>query len=141
MNMRKTMKKLILLCLVAVTLCGCNSYKFSMTSSNSKTTVKVNHVEDGDTADSSAFEVGKNRVVNIESSLTQGELQIAFVSAINVASIDDDDNWIKLDTVKTVTVGPEDQLSFPLDRGDYIMEFTAVGETDGSVVITITKSE
>ena len=84
MNMRKTMKKLILLCLVAVTLCGCNSYKFSMTSSNSKTTVKVNHVEDGDTADSSAFEVGKNRVVNIESSLTQGELQIAFVSAINL---------------------------------------------------------
>ncbi|MBQ6539955.1 MAG: hypothetical protein IJL71_02905 [Oscillospiraceae bacterium] len=135
------MKKARFMCLIvlaaALLLTGCSGFTMSVTTSGSKTTIKVNNAADGDSMETNPSSVGKGRVCVVESSLDKGELRIDFAEA-HVFSYEDDDYTVG-DVVKSVTVGPGDREEFDLEKGDYVLQITSVGDTNGKVTVNFEK--
>ena len=130
----------IILTLSVLLLAGCEGATFSITGVGNKTTVEVNNAEDGDLSETQHFSVGKNRNAKIDSSLDKGMLQIDFVEVTVYSHNDSSEDVIPGDIVLSVKVGPDESQDLPLDAGDYILQLTAIGDTNGTVVIDIVKN-
>jgi len=140
--MRKTVRILSALLLMALLISGCGGMKFSydITQIGSKIKIKVHDVDDGETAETGSITAGKGRAVVIESSLEKGQLQIDLMEATIIAYPDSaDDEVIPGDIVESVTVGPGDSAQISLEKGDYVFQLTAIGQTDGEVAIDLIK--
>ena len=138
----KMTKRLLLLAAVlaaALLLNGCDGVSYDITTFGSKTTVQVNDVGDGADAESIPLSVGKNRHATVTSELNKGQLQIDFVEVTVFAREGEADEVIYGDTAASVTVAPGGAETVPLDKGDYVARFTAIGETGGTVIIQIEK--
>jgi len=81
--------------------------------------------------------VSNGKTVHIESSLSKGKLKIEFCEAILVSSADETDEYVAGGILKTVEVGPGENLDVTLDSGRYVLQLTTVGQTDGTVEINI----
>ena len=126
--------------LISLLICGCGKvFHYEITSSPSKTTVKVMNASDGTYGESDAILVYENRILKVDSSLNKGKLQIDFAGAVNTAGPDESDDYIITGVVETVTVGPGEQATVTLEPGEYILQLTAIGDTEGTVTITIEK--
>ncbi len=130
----------ILLMLSVLLFAGCEGVTFSITGVGSKTTVEVKNAEDGDLSETQYFSAGKNRSAQIDSSLDKGMLQIDFVEVTVYHNNDNSEDVIPGDIVSSVKVGPDESQRLPLEAGDYIMQLTAIGDTNGTVVIDIVKN-
>ena len=141
----KNFKTIIVACLVTVmvfALAGCSESAFSFTQVGDKLTIEAKDAADAHEAEYEAIEVGDNCVVNITSALDKGELKIEFYEAINTKTDEEeDDNYVLGDVAATVNVGPDSVESVPLPYGDYVLEITAVGETNGKVDLVIEKQK
>ncbi len=138
-KMKKTRLFIIasLILTMAFMLIACSGSNYSFTQSGNKLTISAN-ATDGAEQEYEAIEVGPGQVVNIESALEQGELEIEFVEAVNTkTSEDEDDDYALFDTAATVTVGPGSTESVQLAEGAYVLEIESTGETKGDVIITI----
>ena len=135
-------RKAILIMIILATVLlfsGCGKITFDMTSSNDWVTVKINKAKDGDTAETPNFEVGKNRVTVIESSLASGSVKIEFVSVDVFYNEKGPDDVIPIETVETVTVGVNEKKEITLPQNEYIMQLTTIGETEGTIKVTVEK--
>ena len=138
------MKRFIIAgCLIAVLalLTACSGAVFSATTTGQKSTVKANDAQDGDFIELEYTSVGKNRMAVIEPSLEKGQLLIEFVEVTVFAHTDQPADVIQGDVAVSVTVGGDDSEQIDLPKGDYVMRFTAVGETRGEVKVEIEKKE
>lgn len=135
---KKRLIVVLLVAFLAVTLSGCNS-KLSITQTGSTAKISCKGASSGSMIDSQEYSVGKDRVVTIESSLDSGSLQIEFVQIYIPYSEDNDDNWVELGTVATVTVGPGAKENVELPADDYILRVTTIGETTGTVKVSVNK--
>ena len=139
------MKKLAVIGLLALTmallLVGCEGSTFSFTGSGTKVNIEVNNAPDGATGESYNFSVGigNGRVAVIDSSLDKGQLQIDFTEVTIFRQEDRPDDVYVGDVVESATVGAGEQKSVPLAPGDYIMQVTAIGETNGKIAVSIEK--
>ena len=123
--------------LLLIFLAGCGKAKYVITSSSAKTTIEVKNVEDGTYAETSAISISGKKTVYIESQLDHGELKIEFGEAVNTASSDEPEDYTVVNIVETVNVTPGDKLEIHLDSAEYILQLTAVGNTDGKVIIEV----
>lgn len=137
------MKKLAVIGLLALTmaflLVGCEGSTFSFTGSGTKVNIEVNNAPDGATGESYNFSVGNGRVAVIDSSLDKGQLQIDFTEVTIFRQENLPDDVYVGDVVESATVGAGEQKSVPLAPGDYIMQVTAIGETNGKIAVSIEK--
>ena len=137
------MKKLAVIGLLALTmallLVGCEGSTFSFTGSGTKVNIEVNNAPDGATGESYNFSVGNGRVAVIDSSLDKGQLQIDFTEVTIFCQENRPDDVYVGDVVESATVGAGEQKSVPLAPGDYIMQVTAIGETNGKTAVSIEK--
>lgn len=138
--MRK-MKFLWLMTLVmALLLSGCGSSSFTFTTFGEDTTIEVKDAEDGKTSESTYFTIGKNRVAIVESSLDKGELKIDFTEVtVRKETEDDIEEVIPGEVVTSVTVGVGEKKEVPIERGDYILQVTTIGQTNGKVKVDVEK--
>lgn len=134
------MKKYICLLLLALglLLTGCGKASFDITQFGDNISIKAN-AQDGKTAETSYFTVGKNEVVTVSSSLTGGKLQIEFVETFISYHSDSPDEVVPVRTVKTITVTPDYSTTVELDSGDYVLWLTAIGQTTGTVTVKVEK--
>ena len=130
---------LILIVAMAMLLPACDGFTFSFTGSGSKMTMEVMDAKDGDFGESYSIEVGKNRIVKVESSLEKGELQIDFAEAHIFYDDDGPDSEEAGDVVASMKVGPGSSESLELEPGDYILQLTAIGATNGKVTVEVVK--
>ncbi len=138
--MKKIVTAMFTVLLISILICGCGKvFHYEISSTPSKTTVKVMNASDGDYGESDAILVYENRILNINSSLEEGKLQIDFAGAVNTAGPDETDDYIIGEVVETVTVGPGEKASVALEPGEYILQLTAIGNTKGTVTIDIEK--
>ena len=137
--MKKTYIALIMALVLCALLAGCDAATYTFTGVGNKTTIEVNNAEDGAFAESQWFSVGKGRTAVVESALDKGELKIDFAEATIFAHEDGPEDVIVGDVIASVTVGPGDRAEFPLDKGDYVLQVTAVGTANGKVVVDIQK--
>ena len=138
--MKKATKLVCVLALVlAVLLSGCERFHFSFTTVLNNTKIEVNDAVDGDFAESSPISVGKDRVVVVDSALEKGKLKIDFTEATVFSNEDGPDDVILGDVVASVTVGRSGKERIALERGDYVMQIEAIGETDGVVTVNVEK--
>lgn len=133
----KRINALILAILAVLLLSSCGAVKFDITSSSSKAKISIKDVEDGTYAEISTMSVSNGKTVHIESSLSKGKLKIEFCEAILVSSADETDEYVAGAIVKTVEVGPGENLDVTLDSGRYVLQLTTVGQTEGTVQINI----
>lgn len=138
----KSLKTACLICtLLAATVltAGCDKFTFDITTTGTNSKIKINKAKDGDFAETNWFSIGRGRVAVIESSLDEGELQIDFAEVtISIHEDSTDEVWV--DHIATsVTVKPGEKREIALDPGDYILQLTAVGETNGTVTVNIQK--
>ena len=133
----KKMKIAIPMILIAcLLLVGCAGAAFTISSAGNRTTIEANNAEDGSTAESGSFSVGKGKTACVESSLEKGKLKIDFAQA-TVYREHETERTIVGDVVASETVGPGDSREFSLPQGDYVMLLTAVGSTSGKVTVNI----
>ena len=133
----KKMKIAIPMILIAcLLLVGCAGAAFTISSAGNRTTIEANNAEDGSTAESGSFSVGKGKTACVESSLEKGKLKIDFAQA-TVYMEHETERTIVGDVVASETVGPGDSREFSLPQGDYVMLLTAVGSTSGKVTVNI----
>ena len=130
-----------ILLLAALLLTACGGAVFSATSTGQKSTVKANGAQDGDFIELEYTSVGKNRMAVIDSSLDKGQLLIEFVEVTVFAHTDQPADVIQGDVAVSITVEGDDSEQIDLPKGDYVMRFTAVGETNGEVKVEIEKKE
>ena len=130
--------KLGLICLAAalLVLAGCGKSNYVITSSPSKTTIEVKNVDDGTYGESGAITMSKKKPVKIESALDSGQLKIEFGIAENFATGDEADDYRVVNIGEVVTIGPGDNLELNVDSSEYILQFTAIGKTNGTVTLT-----
>ncbi|MBQ6333816.1 MAG: hypothetical protein IJI46_01935 [Erysipelotrichaceae bacterium] len=134
----KIIRKAIILALLSVLLLsGCGGAKMDITSSSSKAKIKINDAEDGTYAEISTMSVNKNKTVHIESSLNKGKLKIEFAEAIKTSGSGESDEYVGGAVLETAEVGPGDSLDLSLANGDYVVQLTCVGQSDGTVEINI----
>ena len=137
MNRKKALIPLLLVFLLM--LGGCKGFKYSFTSFGGSTKIEVNGSE-GDYAESSDFEVGKNRQIVLKSELESGQLQIDFAEAtVFYTDSDSPADVIIGDVVTSVKIGKGETLNFDLPQGDYVMCCTCIGTTKGVVTMDIEK--
>ena len=132
--MKKMKIAIPVILIVGLLLVGCAGATFSISSAGSNSTIEVNNAEDGSTAESHSFSVGKGKTAYIESSLEKGQLKIDFAQA-TVITEHETERTIVGDVVASETVGPGDSREFSLQQGDYVMLLTAVGSTSGKVTV------
>ena len=130
----KKMKIAIPMILIACLLVGCAGATFTITSAGNNSTIEVNNAEDGSTAESGSFSVGKGKTACVESSLEKGKLKIDFAQA-TVYMEHETERTIVGDVVASETVGPGGSRELALPQGDYVMLITAVGSTSGKVTV------
>lgn len=136
--MKKTILVIVALALV-VALCGCEGVKLTLTGVGTKTTIEAKDAEDGSYIENSPFYVGKGKVLLVESSLDKGQLKIDFVEATVFKRDSGLDDVILGDVAESITVGAGDSIEVSLPKGDYVMQITTVGTTNGKVVIDFEK--
>ena len=118
---------------------GCSGAKYSISGGPTKTTIEVS-ADDGNYGEAFVMDINKNKIVKIDSQLEKGELQIDFAEVINTATGDEPDDYEIVNTIKTINIKPGDQVEVDLDfAGEFMPTLTAVGETSGTVVISIEK--
>ena len=108
-----------------------------ITSSSSKAKIKINDAEDGTYAEISIMSVSNGKKVHIESSLSKGKLKIEFAEAINVSAADESDEYVGGNIAQTIEIAPDENLEVSLDSGKYVLQLTTVGQTEGTVQISI----
>jgi len=135
--MRKIIKTIGLLSLVvAVLLTACGGFSYTMTSTNDKTTVKINNADDGDSIDSDSIIVDGDKVAIVDSALEKGQIQVELIEATVFPKEDSsEEDVIEGDVATAVTVGPGEQQELEAKAGEYILRFTAVGEASGKVEV------
>lgn len=121
----------------AMLLAGCDGVKLTSTSVGGKTTIEAKDAADGTYGEAGPFSVGKGKTATIDSSLDKGELKIEFMEVAVFHNDEGPDDVINLDVVAGVTVGAGDKREIELERGDYILQYTTVGETNGKVTVNI----
>ncbi len=134
--MKKASFALAALLAAALLLVGCSA-AFTITSAGNKITIEANNVEDGATAETNPYSVGKGKAAYVDSSLESGRLKIDFAEATVFRDSESADEVIVGDVVASVTVGPGEHSELPLERGDYVLQITAVGSTGGKVTVNI----
>lgn len=137
--MKKTGIVLVLALALGVLLAGCGAATFTFTGVGNKTTIEVNNAEDGAYAESSPISVGKGRTAVVDSSLDKGELRIDFTKATVFTNEDRADDVYLEDVFTSITVGAGEHAEIPMEKGDYVLQITAVGSTNGKVVVDIKK--
>lgn len=123
----------------AMVLAGCGGFPMSVTIVGNNTTIELKDAEDGHYGETGVISVGKNRVVVIDSSLNKGEIRIDFAEATIYSHTDEPDDVIVGSVVTSVTVGPGYKEEMELERGDYVMQITTIGNTDGTVKVNVEK--
>lgn len=121
-------------------LAGCEGATFSFTQMGNNITIEVNSAKEGNTAESSSFTVGKGRAAIVESTLDSGELRIDFAQATVFTHPDEPDKCIVGDVAASVIVGAGDRETVALEPGDYVLQVTAKGDTNGKITVKIEKS-
>ncbi len=136
----KTAKTVCFLALVlALLLAGCDGATFVITGTSGKTTIQINDAPDGAYAESSPLSVGKGRVAVVEAALDKGEVQIEFAEATILRNSDDTEEVILGDVIAMAKVSSGDKATLPLEKGDYVLQVTALGSTGGKVTVSIEK--
>ena len=135
--MKKIRIALIFLSLIALLLSGCGGAKMDITSSSSKAKIKINDAEDGTYAEISIMSVSKGKTAHVESSLNKGKLKIEFAEAIKISASGETDEFVAGNIAQTIEVGPGENLDLTLDPGKYVLQLTTVGQSDGTVQISI----
>ena len=135
----KMMRKLFVLLFVLL-LAGCSGASYSMNGSHNKTNIEVT-ADDGKYGEGFVMDIKKGQIVHIDSQLEQGALKIEFFEVVNMATADESDDYQIIETIKTVTVNPGDQLDVSLGdfKGDFMPGLTAIGKTSGKLVISVVK--
>lgn len=118
-------------------LAGCDGAKLTSTSVGGKTTIEAKDAADGTYGETGPFSVGKGKSAAIESSLDKGELKIEFMEVAIFHNDVGPDDVMNLDVVASVTVGAGDKRDIALEKGDYLLQYTTVGETNGKVTVNI----
>ncbi len=133
--MKKLKIAIPLILIVGSLLVGCVDTVFTISSIGNQSTIEANNAEDGSTAESGSFSVGKGKTACVESSLEKGQLKIDFAQA--TVFREQDSEWVTVgDVVASETVGPGDSREFPLPQGDYVLQITAIGNTNGKVSVS-----
>ena len=136
------MIKRIFIALTLITslfLVGCGAASYSISGGPDKVTIKVN-AENDKYGESFVMDISKNETIHIDSQLEKGSLKIEFFEVINTADADETDEYEIIDTIKTISVYPGDQIDLSLEySGDFMPALTAVGQTVGTVILTINK--
>ncbi|MBQ6560378.1 MAG: hypothetical protein IJL85_06070 [Erysipelotrichaceae bacterium] len=135
--MKRIRITMILLSLIALLLSGCGGAKFDITSSSKNAKIKINDVEDGTYAEISTMSVSKGKTVHVESSLNKGKLKIEFCEAIDISTGDEPNEYVAGAIIETVEIGPGETLEVSLDSGEYLLQLTTIGQTEGTVQINI----
>ena len=133
-NMKKMRIAIPVILIAGLLLAGCAGATFTISSAGNRTTIEANNAEDGSTAESGSFSVGKGKTACVESSLEKGKLKIDFAQATVIIEHETERTIIG-DVVASETVGPGDNREFSLPQGDYVMLLTAVGSTSGKVTV------
>lgn len=134
-------KRIIITALMIITLLvtGCGKVSFEFTRIGDNTTIKAT-AADGKTADTEYFTVGKDEQVTIDASLEKGALSLEFISVdVFIQSDNSPDDIIETGTVKTLKISGNDKATLDFDKGNYIIRITAVGDTVGTVKVTVGK--
>ena len=134
-------KRIIITALMIITLLvtGCGKVSFEFTRIGDNTTIKAT-AADGKTADTEYFTVGKDEQVTIDASLEKGSLSLEFISVdVFIQSDNSPDDIIETGTVKTLKISGNDKATLDFDKGNYIIRITAVGDTEGTVKVTVGK--
>ncbi|MBR2702308.1 MAG: hypothetical protein IKE77_09505 [Erysipelotrichaceae bacterium] len=134
-------KRIIITALMIMTLLvtGCGKVSFELTRIGDNTTIKAT-AADGKTADTEYFTVGKDEQVTIDASLEKGSLSLEFISVdVFIQSDNSPDDIIETGTVKTLKISGNDKATLDFDKGNYIIRITAVGDTEGTVKVTVGK--
>lgn len=134
-------KRIIITALMIITLLvtGCGKVSFEFTRIGDNTTIKAT-AADGKTADTEYFTVGKDEQVTIDASLEKGALSLEFISVdVFIQSDNSPDDIIETGTVKTLKISGNDKATLDFDKGNYIIRITAVGDTEGTVKVTVGK--
>ena len=134
--MKKMRIAIPMILIVGLLLVGCAGATFTITSAGSRTTIEANNAEDGSTAESGSFSVGKGKTACVESSLEKGKLKIDFAQATVIIE-HETERTIVGDVAASETIGPGDSRELPLQQGDYVMLLTAIGSTSGKVTVNI----
>ena len=136
----KTAKTAAILALVlTLLLAGCDGATFVFTGTPGKTTIQVNDAADGAYAESSPISVGKGRVAVVEAALEKGEVKIEFAEATIIDHDEDSGEIILGDVIAVAKVSSGDKATLPLEKGDYVLLVTTVGNTGGKVTVSIEK--
>lgn len=139
--MKKGKWSLLVILMAVMLLAGCKGPKFTFTTTTvlDKTTIEIKEAKDDEYVETDYISVGKNRIGTVESSLDKGELKIDFVEATVFDNDDGPDDVMTGDVVSSVTVGPGETKEVEIERGDYVMQCTTIGETNGKVVVHFDK--
>ena len=135
-NMKKMRIAIPVILIAGLLLAGCAGATFTISSAGNRTTIEANNAEDGSTAESGSFSVGKGKTACVESSLEKGKLKIDFAQATVIIE-HETERTIVGDVVASETIGPGDSRELPLQQGDYVMRLTAIGSTSGKVTVNI----
>ena len=136
--MMKRIRTILMIALFgALFLTGCGAVKFDTTTVFGKSTIKVNNADDGATGESSPISINKNQTMKIESALDSGSLKIDFCEAIDTSIDVENQSYEAGGIMETVTVKPNDTFEVALAQGMYIMQYTAVGKTNGTITATV----
>lgn len=136
--MKRIVSALLISVLLCVSLSGCGKvFHYDITSTPKKTTIKVMNASNDTYAESGIISIGKNKTITVTSSLGKGELQIGFASALDLSGADDTDDYEILGLEAMVNVKPGDVEELHLEKGDYVLQLLAVGDTNGTVTIDI----
>lgn len=134
----KRIKNALILAILSVFLfSGCGAAGIDITASSSNAKIKINGVEDGTYAEISTMSVSGEKATHIESSLNKGKLKIEFCEAIEVSAAGESEDYVAGNIAKTVEIGPGEKIDVSLDPGRYVLQLTTVGQTDGTVQISI----
>lgn len=133
--MRKARIAVIIVLTISVLLTGCGGTGFMIFSGGKNTTITANNAETGKTAEVGPISVGKGKTAVVESALDKGALRIDFAEATVFIQSDAPDEVIVGDVIATVTVGVGYSGEFPLDKGEYVLQITAVDTANGKVTI------
>ena len=134
--MKKMRIAIPVILIAGLLLAGCAGATFTISSAGNRTTIEANNAEDGSTAESGSFSVGKGKTACVESSLEKGKLKIDFAQS-TVYMEHETERTIVGDVVASETVGPGGSRELSLPQGDYVMLITAVGSTSGKVTVNI----
>ncbi len=139
--MKKGKKILLITLALTLLLASCSGPKFSFSISTlgNKTTVKIDNAKDGAYAESDPISVGKGENAVVESGLDKGKLQIEFVDVAVFQEEDKPDDIVKGDVMFTLTVVPGETWDTEIQPGDYVLQFTTIGETNGKVEVRFEK--